>query len=139
MKSRNSKPFSMKGQSLIEFAMVLPLIILLVGGIFEFGLLFLVNHTVQNAGREGARLAVVLPNLTDDDPRVISHVESLIPDLGLLSSFENGIANNGITDCEVNDQVTVTITGTYNFSILQIIGFSDITISIPTSMRYEGC
>ena len=113
--------------------------ILLVGGIFEFGLLFLVNHMVQNAGREGARLAVILPNLTNDDPRVIAHVESLFPDLGLLSSFEDGITNNGISDCEVNDQVTVTITGTYNFSILRLIGFDDIVITVPTTMRYEGC
>jgi len=135
--SRNRS--SERGQSLIEFALVLPLIILLVGGVFEFGLLFMTNHLVQNASREGARLAVVLPNLIDDDPRVIDTVDELIPDSGIFTIFAGGITNNGISDCDTNDQVTVTVTGTYSFGILQIIGLSDVVLNVPTTMRYEGC
>jgi len=128
-----------RGQSLIEFAFVLPILVIMIGGVFEFGMLFMTNHIVQNACREGVRLAVVLPNLEDDDPRVISRIEELIPDAELFSAFEDGITNNGIYDCEVNDQVTVTISGTYNFNILNIIGIENIVLSIPTTMRYEGC
>ena len=139
MKVKSSKfPFK-RGQSLIEFALILPMLLLLMVGSFEFGILFLTYHTVQNAGREGVRLAVVLPNLVDDDPRVIERVESLLPDTGLYSSFDDGITNNGISDCDVSDQVTVTISGTYNFVFLKIIGIETIVISIPTTMRYEGC
>lgn len=139
MKIRGSKFIFLRGQSLIEFALILPLLLFMVVGIFEFGLLFMTYHTVQNAGREGVRLAVVLSNLEDDDPRVIERVESLIPDNDLFTSFEGGITNTGINNCEVNDQVTVTITGTYNFVFLKIFGFNEIDISIPTTMRYEGC
>ena len=128
-----------RGQSLIEFALILPLLITIMVGSFEFGLLFLTYHTVQNAGREGVRLAVVLPNLINNDPRVETRVSSLLPETGLYSSFQDGITNNGISDCEVNDQVTVTITGTYTFFFLDIFGFNPISINIPTTMRYEGC
>ena len=128
-----------RGQSLIEFALILPLLITIMVGSFEFGLLFLTYHTVQNAGREGVRLAVVLPNLVNNDPRVETRVSSLLPETGLYSSFQDGITNNGISDCEVNDQVTVTITGTYTFFFLDIFGFNPISINIPTTMRYEGC
>jgi Flp pilus assembly protein TadG len=139
MKVKKFKSSFTRAQSLIEFALVLPLLILLIVGSFEFGILFMTYHTVQNAGREGARLAVVLPNLVDNDTRVIDRVEGLIPDTGVYSSFENGITNNGISDCLVNDQVTVTITGTYNFIFLKMIGIDTINITIPTTMRYEGC
>ena len=133
------KSLRRRGQSLIEFALILPLLITIMVGSFEFGLLFLTYHTVQNAGREGVRLAVVLPNLINNDPRVETRVSSLLPETGLYSSFQDGITNNGISDCEVNDQVTVTITGTYTFFFLDIFGFNPISINIPTTMRYEGC
>lgn len=139
MKTRGSKFIVNRGQSLIEFALILPLLLLMIVGIFEFGLLFMTSHTIQNAGREGVRLAVVLPNLANDDSRVSERVESMIPDNDLYSSFVGGTTNNGISDCTVNDQVTVTVSGTYNFIFLRIFGIETLDISIPTTMRYEGC
>ena len=47
------------GASLVEFAVVLPLLILLVFGIMEAGWLFAQQVEIRNAAREGARLAVV--------------------------------------------------------------------------------
>jgi hypothetical protein len=127
------------GQASIEFALIFPLILLIMLGAFDLGFYFTTVHVVQNAGREGVRFAVVLPDLANDDPRVIDRVESLIPEGELFSGFAGGITNNGISDCDVNDQVTVTITGNYTFIFLGIIGFHGIDISIPTTMRYEGC
>lgn len=140
--TRSNFPFS-RGQSLIEFALVFPLLILIILGTFDFGLLFMTYHTVQNAGREGVRYAVVLRDLLDDDPRVINKVESLIPDGEIFSNFNDNITSTGVSDsaCEANNdqEVTVTITGTYNFVFLRIIGINSIDITIPTTMRYEQC
>lgn len=141
MKTNGLKlPFN-RGQGLIEFSFVLPIMLLLVVGITEFGFYFMTSHTLQNASREGARLAVVLPNLIENDPRVTNHVENLIPDGGLFADFEDDITNNGIDidHCDVNDQVTVTISGTYHFILMSIIGVNDIDISFPTTFRYELC
>jgi Flp pilus assembly protein TadG len=49
-----------KGQALVEFALVLPLLIMLVCGIMDFGWLFYNVLSLQNACREGARKAVVI-------------------------------------------------------------------------------
>jgi len=47
------------GQSLVEFTLVLPLLLLLMMGIFEFGRIFYDYLIITNASREGARWAVV--------------------------------------------------------------------------------
>jgi Flp pilus assembly protein TadG len=54
------------GAELIEFAMVLPLMLLIVFGVIDFGLLFQRYHVITNAAREGARVAV-LPGYLDAD------------------------------------------------------------------------
>jgi hypothetical protein len=47
------------GASAIEFALVLPVLLLLLFGIVEFGVLFFDKAMITNASREGARLGVV--------------------------------------------------------------------------------
>jgi Flp pilus assembly protein TadG len=51
------------GQAIIEFALTLPLLLLVVMGIFDFGLMFQKYEAVTNAAREGARIGV-LPDYT---------------------------------------------------------------------------
>ena len=48
-----------KGQSLVEFAIILPVVLLLLMGIIEFGMMFNSYLTIQNVAREGARLGIV--------------------------------------------------------------------------------
>lgn len=60
------------GQSLVEFAMVLPIFLLLVMGIIQFGLIFNGQITLTSAAREGARLAVVGAN----NDQVMDRVEN---------------------------------------------------------------
>jgi Flp pilus assembly protein TadG len=52
------------GQSLVEFAVVLPVFLLVLAGILDFGLGLYSQMTIINAAREGARLGVV----TTGDP-----------------------------------------------------------------------
>jgi PKD repeat protein len=47
-----------KGQGLVEFALILPLLLLMFFGIIEFGRIFQAYLTVQHAAREAARYAV---------------------------------------------------------------------------------
>jgi Flp pilus assembly protein TadG len=48
------------GQDLVEYALVLPIFLLLVLGVIEFGLLFFQYNVVANAAREGARAGIVM-------------------------------------------------------------------------------
>ena len=48
-----------RGAELIEFALTLPILLLVVLGIIEFGFVFREYEVVTNAAREGARIAVL--------------------------------------------------------------------------------
>lgn len=48
-----------KGQSLVEFALIIPVFILVVMGIFDLGRAVYSYNTVNNAAREAGRLAIV--------------------------------------------------------------------------------
>ena len=52
------------GQELVEFALILPLLLLLFFGIIEVGRLMLSYNTIANAAREGARYGIVDPTTT---------------------------------------------------------------------------
>lgn len=62
-----------KGQSLVEAAIVIPVILLLVFGIIDFGLLFNNYILITNASREGARLAA----LGSTDAEVVAAVRDM--------------------------------------------------------------
>lgn len=48
-----------RGQALVEFALIAPMLFLLIIGIIELGRLVFFYHTINNAAREGARYAIV--------------------------------------------------------------------------------
>lgn len=52
------------GQSIVEFALILPVLMLIVVGIIEFGWLFNGKITLTSAAREGARVAAIVKNET---------------------------------------------------------------------------
>jgi len=62
------------GQDLVEYALVLPLFLLLILGIFEFSLLYFQYITVANAAREAARAGIVTPTESCDQGCIDSRV-----------------------------------------------------------------
>jgi len=50
---------SVRGQGLVEFALILPVLILMFMGIVDFGRLIYAYNSVSNAAREGVRLGIV--------------------------------------------------------------------------------
>lgn len=61
-----------RGQSLVEFALVLPLFLVLFIGVIDLGLGVFAYNSITNAAREGARLAIV----NQDSAMVISRAEA---------------------------------------------------------------
>ena len=54
---RWSRRRTQEGQTLVEFALVLPVFLLVVFGLFDVGRLVFTNATISQAAREGARVA----------------------------------------------------------------------------------
>jgi Flp pilus assembly protein TadG len=84
------------GAELVEFALVLPMLLLVFAGIVDFGLLLQRQQVVTNAAREGARLAI-LPGYTLADVRA-----------RVTQFVREGINNPGAAPS--TDMTTVTLT-----------------------------
>ncbi|NDL67336.1 TadE family protein [Anaerotalea alkaliphila] len=68
-----------KGQAMVEFALVLPILILILTGMLEFGLILHAYLGINHAAREGARLA----SLGGTDAQITLEVQSNLPTLDL--------------------------------------------------------
>jgi Flp pilus assembly protein TadG len=86
-------PGRARGQSLVEFALVLMPLLLILLGIIQFGFIFNAQVTITNAAREGARTATVyvyhsnLANKTENDKaRNDAALASVTASLGILST-----------------------------------------------------
>ncbi len=85
-----------EGASAVEFALVVPLLIMIVFGIIAFGIVLAQQQALSNAAREGARYgAVNLFAQSSGDPRtcasVVSKVRSVASTVGMSA------ANVGVT------------------------------------------
>ena len=54
-----------RGSAAIEFVVAIPILVLMIWGIFQIGILYQANAGMQHALGEGARLATVWPTRTD--------------------------------------------------------------------------
>jgi Flp pilus assembly protein TadG len=66
------------GAELVEFALTLPLLLLVIFGIIDFGFLFQRYEIITNAAREGARLATLPDYGADLETNVTSRVNQYL-------------------------------------------------------------
>jgi Flp pilus assembly protein TadG len=71
------------GQSLVELALALPIILLLFMAIFDFGRAIFAFNTVSNAARDGARVAIVDQRTTAGVPNAAQAAADQAIGLGL--------------------------------------------------------
>lgn len=64
--SRNAHRKRRRGAVVVEFAVIAPLLIMILMGIMEYGYVFLVQQSLTNAAREGCRIAVLQSTTSDD-------------------------------------------------------------------------
>lgn len=67
-----------RGVTIVEFALVLPLLVIMMFMIVDFGIYFFAQHTIQFATREGARLALVGRTITDAGGQPLSREASVV-------------------------------------------------------------
>jgi Flp pilus assembly protein TadG len=112
---------------MLEFAIVLPIFLLLVFGIIEMGCVMMLNQVATNASREACRRAVIAGTTQD---QVLAIVERYLDDSGVsktgrVVTITDG-AGNPVTVQSIrsHDPVTVTIQFPYSENTL---GFTAIT------------
>jgi Flp pilus assembly protein TadG len=117
----------------VEFALVLPLFLILLFGVVEFGLIMYAKGVVTQASREGARYGVVY-SLTPRTPAEIkAHVEEYLREMG----FSGATVPDPVTD---STSVSVKVIYPYQFTVLPsfIAGLTgSISLSAETTMLKE--
>jgi Flp pilus assembly protein TadG len=144
---------SERGTAVVEFALIAPLLFLLVFGIIEFGrILNSYNQLTQLAG-QGARAAAVNRNPdgtavgaasgTVDDTDCGNHLYSIQCQLSKFYAKNDGLTNvhscilGGTSFPSVGQPVTVKVTYRYNF-IVGLFGLAHIDLTSTQSERAEG-
>lgn len=136
MRRRRGHPLNRharRGAVVVEFALVLPLLALLVFGIIEFGHVFFVRQGLINAARVGARTAT----LSMDDAQRVSLVMARAQqalDAGGLSGYD--ITIDYVIQPPPSDAHVVTVSVPYSeVSLLgAFFAFSDFTLISSCAM-----
>ena len=130
------------GMAMVEFVIILPILLMLVFAIAEFGVLFGRWQTLANAAREGARTAVVFRspcNASTVNAEVRQRVKDYAAPLGIALT-DADIAVTGTCGTSTSSS-TVSVTKPYTFDVLpNIAGSVSPTIDLVGNsvMRNEG-
>jgi Flp pilus assembly protein TadG len=135
---------SESGAELIEFALVFPLLLLVVLGIADFGLMFQQYEVLTNAAREGARIAV-LPTYSSADAitRVNQYVASGFLSTGGAVSTTVSAPAKVVIGANCMTVITVTVTYPHQYLFLGGIAsyfnksFGTKVLNAASTMRTE--
>jgi Flp pilus assembly protein TadG len=126
------------GQSLVEFALVLPIFLLVLFAIVDFGMAFHAWIAVTNSAREGARLGSVRAPAVDIEQRVRDTADTLDQD-DLIVTVTNAQGQPG-------ESVVVDVSYGYSLitplaDIMGVMSWGNIddsfTLSSTADMRLE--
>ncbi len=132
------------GASLLEFALVLPILMLLIVGIIDLSLLLYDKAIITNASREGARYGVVVRQPTyASTSAVISYTQTYCTNH--LVSFSKTPATATVTATPSTtppvSKATLTVTVNYTYTDLVLHYFINhlptYNLSATTVMSYE--
>jgi Flp pilus assembly protein TadG len=142
IKGTIAKVADQSGASAVEFAIVLPLLVIFLFGIVEFGIIFYDKAMLTNASREGARKGIVFR-----DPRLTAaEIQSVVDNYCSAKMITFGSSTGPTTTVPSgpcvnhNDQLTVNVTYQYDFLLIpNFVSVLPGTINIDavTEMRCE--
>jgi len=134
MRAKRDTRKSEKGQSLVEFALVVPLLLLLVIGIAEFGRAWMTRNILTGAAREAVRVLAVPAPAGGVSPAT-TRANQVLASAGITTASVSVVDAAGPFGA-------VTVTVDYNFPVV-IAGFipglnnATVPLSSTTTMRRE--
>jgi len=124
-----------EGAAAIEFAIALPVLLVLIYGIFQVGLVFQANAGMQHALGEGARYATLcVPTSTGcntpSDTAIVTRMSSKLFGMNIGTFGTPSVTTPASTTCTFCRDLTVTYTVTPNY-----LFFSGPAVSLSRSKR----
>lgn len=132
-----------KGASAVEFALILPLLIMVIFGIIEFSLLLYNQHVITNASREGARAGVIAGlDRSAYEHEDVSQKTAANYCSNFLVTFSDNPSPLSISTppphaVDSGDDFILTVTYLYDFLILSNLGIGSVTLDAKTIMKLE--
>jgi Flp pilus assembly protein TadG len=134
-----------KGASAVEFAIVLPLFVIITFGIIELSLLIHAQAVITNASREGARVGIFYEGPAVTNLEITTNVKNRIADEILYNRTESRMINLGgtdLTNAELKALIGVAFVGNFIVVTLdypyEFLLWPDfLTISATTQMKRE--
>jgi Flp pilus assembly protein TadG len=126
--SKRQKPWE-RGQSLVETAVVLPILFLLLAAVIDFGRAFDVYIVLTNAAREGARFGAVNPELTDEEVQEIVIEDVMGSGTNLTPVIESAIIVQVSGQHAGSDAVTVSVTYPFVPWFGRLIGMDTVNLT----------
>jgi Flp pilus assembly protein TadG len=122
-----------RGAAAVEFAIVVPLLLLVLLGLVDFGRLFYVEVSLANASREGARAASVGRTAAD----VSAIVQASSPGVADMSSLGDvGLISVQQQSCPPNATTNATVTASVPFRWLTPVDL--LRVFNPSSQGAQG-
>jgi Flp pilus assembly protein TadG len=122
-----------RGQSMVEFTLILPCLMLLILGIYQFGQVYADYIQVTNAARDGGRKAVV--SRTDSNG-VSDTIAAAKNATWWLNTSNMTVTVSPAQPWTQGQNVTVTVTYPYSINLLGIVIGSG-TLKSATTVRME--
>jgi len=110
-----------RGTTLVEFALVLPVLALVLFSILQFGLLFFNYIDLTSAGRDGARVAAVSRAKTDG---VQAIKDAITKSTSAVDDDKLSITVSPPQPWKSGDTVTIHITYPYNLNVMGVVMWS---------------
>lgn len=127
---------SESGASAVEFALVLPVLMMVLFGIIEFGFALYQQAVLTNASREGARLGIVqaVPAITT--AQINAAIDNYLTPTGINPA---NVARVIVPGAVTGAPVTVSLTLPYTFMVLPNLTSvaPQINLTAYTVMRHE--
>jgi len=133
---------SSRGQTLVEFALLSPIIILLLVGIIDFGMAMDRRIVLQHAAREGARLAAVTDDMDRICARTCDQAQGAVAEDKNVKLHYDDLDSNG--QYNAGENVKITLPAHWDLPILSTAlfglfnhGISPINLTATASARLE--
>lgn len=127
------------GQAMVEFALILPIFLLILCGIIDFGWLFYNQLSLNNACREGARYAVVNTAEDASTQAIINHIENTTTTVFANDGVDIKIEYSSPNDPTAGD-ITVSMEAEISFftPVLSTVLGKEKTITSTVIMKVES-
>lgn len=146
MKNQMNKRNNQRGAAAVEFALILPVLLLILFGVIEFGLVMFNKQVITNASREGARFGIV----SDTPRKTVGQITGEVTrytdkNLITFSKISTPLVVSVPSPCvSFGNDLTVNVTYRYDFLVLSALtrlfegGLGDgVNLQARTVMRCE--